>query len=71
MSSFIRHHRHRQRQTLIALLQLLQSLLNRHCAASVFESADSIQKAPVASKRMAGTVVCRYRAGLFVVVIVR
>jgi hypothetical protein len=48
------HHRQRHRQALVALLQLLKSLLDSHCAASVFESADSIQKAPVAPKRMAG-----------------
>ena len=36
---------------LILLLDLLQPLFNSHCAASVFESADSIQKTPVASKR--------------------
>ena len=30
------------------------TLLDHHCAASVFESADSIRKAPVASKWMAG-----------------
>jgi hypothetical protein len=36
------------------LLDLFQSLLNRHYAASVFESADSIRNAPVAFKRMAG-----------------
>ena len=35
----------------VAFLQLLKSLLNRHCAASVFESADSMRKAPVASKQ--------------------
>ena len=28
-------------------------LFDRHCVTSVFESADSIRKAPVASKRMA------------------
>ncbi len=48
------HHRQRHRQALVALLQLLQSLLNRHYSASVLETADSIQKAPVASKKMAG-----------------
>jgi hypothetical protein len=31
-------------------------LLNRHCAASALGSADSIQKASVASKRMAEAV---------------
>jgi hypothetical protein len=36
---------------LILLLDLLQSLLDSHCAASVFESADSIRKAPAASKQ--------------------
>jgi hypothetical protein len=45
------HHRQRHRQALVALLQLLKSLLDSHYGTSVLESADSVRKVPVASKQ--------------------